>query len=59
MENRVSAWQEHIDASISSTVNVPNQFTVEETEKSVTAGDGLKRREIILVTDDVVGKKHI
>ncbi len=27
-----SIWQEHIDASISSTVNVPNQFTVEETE---------------------------
>lgn len=27
-----SIWQEHIDASISSTVNVPGQFTVEETE---------------------------
>lgn len=27
-----SVWQEHIDASISSTVNVPNEFTVEETE---------------------------
>ena len=27
-----SIWQKHIDASISSTVNVPNQFTVEETE---------------------------
>lgn len=27
-----SVWQEHIDASISSTVNVPNHFTVEETE---------------------------
>lgn len=27
-----SVWQKHIDASISSTVNVPNQFTVEETE---------------------------
>lgn len=27
-----SVWQNHIDASISSTVNVPNQFTVEETE---------------------------
>lgn len=86
-----SAWQNHIDASISSTVNVPNQFTVEETEKlymyaydkglkgitifrdgckrvgiltteekekSVTAGDGLGRGEIILVTDDVIGKKR-
>lgn len=27
-----SIWQKHIDASISSTVNVPNSFTVEETE---------------------------
>ena len=27
-----SVWQQHIDASISSTVNVPNGFTVEETE---------------------------
>lgn len=26
-----AAWQEHIDASISSTVNVPENFTVEET----------------------------
>ena len=88
-----SIWQRHIDASISSTVNVPNGFTVEETEdlylyayekglkgitifrdgckrvgilsteepkktKKVTAGDGLKRGEILLVTDDVVGKKR-
>lgn len=27
-----SIWQRHIDASISSTVNVPNGFTVEDTE---------------------------
>jgi ribonucleoside-diphosphate reductase alpha chain len=27
-----SAWQKHIDASISSTVNVPHEFTVEDTE---------------------------
>lgn len=88
-----SVWQQHIDASISSTVNVPNDFTVEETEglymyayekglkgitifrdgckrigilntdlkkekKEVTAGEGLKRGEILLVTDDVVGKKR-
>ena len=25
-----SVWQNHVDASISSTVNVPNHFTVEE-----------------------------
>lgn len=87
-----SVWQNHIDASISSTVNVPESFTVEETEslyiyayekglkgitiyrdgcarsgilsvgetkpETVTAGDGLKRGEILLVTDDVVGKKR-
>ena len=87
-----SIWQKHIDASISSTVNVPNGFTVEETEdlylyayekglkgitlfrdgckrvgilnagnkntKKVTAGEGLKRGDILLVTDDVVGKKR-
>lgn len=28
-----AAWQQHIDASISSTVNVPNSFSVEDTEK--------------------------
>lgn len=28
-----AVWQKHIDASISSTVNVPNEFTVEDTEK--------------------------
>ena len=85
-----SIWQRHIDASISSTVNVPSGFTVDETEnlylyafeqglkgitifrdgckrvgilntketKKITAGEGLKRGEIILVTDDVVGKKR-
>lgn len=90
-----SVWQKHIDASISSTVNVPNSFTVEETEslyiyayeqglkgitifrdgckrvgilnteqkeekkeKKITAGEGLKRGEILLVTDDVIGKKR-
>lgn len=90
--NMQSVWQRHIDASISSTVNVPNRFTVEETEnlylyayekglKGITifrdgcrrlgvlsteetkksgpvAGDGLKRGEIVLVTDDVLGKKR-
>lgn len=35
-KNRIdmqSIWQSHIDASISSTVNVPNNFTVDEVEK--------------------------
>lgn len=91
--NMQAAWQEHIDASISSTVNVPNSFTKEETEnlylyayekglkgitifrdgcrrvgilntqmkeekKGVTPGEGLKRGEILLVSDDVIGKKR-
>lgn len=89
--NMQALWQTHVDASISSTVNVPNHFTVEETEdlylyayekglKGITifrdgcqrtgvlsteaapklpvAGDGLNRGEIVLVTDDVVGKKR-
>lgn len=30
--NMQSVWQKHIDASISSTVNVPNDFSVEDTE---------------------------
>ena len=55
-----AVWQTHIDASISSTVNVPNRFTVEEKKetKKLSAGEGLKRGEILLVTDDVVGKKR-
>lgn len=28
-----AAWQQYVDASISSTVNVPNEFTVEEVEE--------------------------
>ena len=91
--NMQAAWQEHIDASISSTVNVPNSFTKEETEnlylyayekglkgitifrdgcrrvgilntqmkeekKEVTPGEGLKRGEILLVSDDVIAKKR-
>lgn len=31
--NMQAIWQKHIDASISSTVNVPNNFTVEQVEK--------------------------
>ena len=58
-----SIWQKHIDASISSTVNVPNSFTVEETEdlymsawksglKGVTIfRDGCKRTGILTTTE--------
>ena len=58
-----SIWQQHIDASISSTVNVPNEFTVEDTEalymyawekglKGVTIyRDGCKRAGILSTHD--------
>lgn len=59
-----SIWQQHIDASISSTVNVPKEFTVENTEdlylyawekglKGITIfRDGCKRLGILTTTDD-------
>lgn len=59
-----SIWQQHIDASISSTVNVSNDFTVEQTEdlymrawekglKGVTIfRDGCKRAGILTVSDN-------
>lgn len=62
-----AVWQEHIDASISSTVNVPNDFTVEQVEdlylyawkkglKGVTIyRDGCKRSGILSVE---IEKKH-
>lgn len=58
-----AVWQKHVDASISSTVNVNNFFTVEETEnlylyahemglKGVTLfRDGCKRTAILNTTD--------
>ena len=58
-----SAWQTHIDASISSTINVPNDFTVEQVEdlymyawqkglKGVTIyRDGCKRSGILTTND--------
>lgn len=64
-KNRIymqSIWQSHIDASISSTVNVPNNFTVEQVEdlymtawesglKGVTIfRDGCKRACILTTT---------
>lgn len=101
--NMQAEWQKHIDASISSTVNVPNEFTVEDVENLYLEGykaglkgitifrDGckrsgvlttssskeketekdtekyvipdeidntLKRGDILLVNDDVIGKKR-
>lgn len=65
-KNRIymqSIWQTHIDASISSTVNVPNDFTVEQVEglymtaweaglKGVTIfRDGCKRAGILTTSD--------
>lgn len=64
-KNRIymqSIWQSHIDASISSTVNVPNDFTVEQVEglymtaweaglKGVTIfRDGCKRAGILITS---------
>lgn len=60
-----SIWQSHIDASISSTVNVPNDFTIEQVEslymsawesglKGVTIfRDGCKRSGILTTTSSV------
>ena len=65
-KNRIymqSIWQTHIDASISSTVNVPNNFTLEQVEglymtaweaglKGVTIfRDGCKRAGILTTSD--------
>ena len=59
-----SVWQKHIDASISSTINVPNDFTIEQVEdlymyawqkglKGVTIyRDGCKRSGILTTNDD-------
>lgn len=75
-KNRIymqSIWQSHIDASISSTVNVPNNFTVEQVEdlymtaweaglKGVTIfRDGCKRAGILTIkenAEDIVEKPH-
>lgn len=75
-KNRIymqSVWQSHIDASISSTVNVPNDFTVEQVEglymtawdaglKGVTIfRDGCKRAGILTIkenVEDIAEKPH-
>ena len=61
--NMQAVWQNHIDASISSTVNVPNSFTVEDTEglymlawksglKGVTIfREGCKRLGVLTTTE--------
>lgn len=62
-----AAWQEHIDASISSTVNVPNEFTISQVEDLYTYAweQGLKgitiyrdgcERSGILITDKKVDR---
>ena len=65
-KNRIymqSIWQTHIDASISSTVNVPSSFTVEQVERLYMAAweaglkgvtifrDGCKRAGILTTSD--------
>ena len=64
-----SIWQKHIDASISSTVNVPNNFTIEDTEglymyawekglKGVTIfRDGCKRVGVLTTNKESDDKK--
>lgn len=66
-----AAWQKHIDASISSTVNVPNDFTVEDTEnlylyawekglKGVTIfRDGCKRTGILTTNSKEETEKEL
>lgn len=65
--NMQSVWQTHIDASISSTVNVPNEFTVEDVEdlymyawemglKGVTIYRAGCERDGILVDDTKIEK---
>lgn len=65
-----SIWQKHIDASISSTVNVPNEFTVENVEnlymyawkkglKGVTIfRDGCERAGILINETDLEENKE-
>lgn len=65
-----SIWQEHIDASISSTVNVPNNFTVKQVEdlylyawekglKGVTIfRDGCKRSGILTIRAEIDSVKN-
>lgn len=69
--NVQSTWQQYIDASISSTVNVPNEFTIEEVEdlylyawkngiKGVTIyRDGCARSGILITDDNKSTKKQI
>lgn len=65
-----SIWQSHIDASISSTVNVPHEFTIDEVEqlymyaweknlKGVTIyRDGCKRSGILTTDNTKKGNKE-
>lgn len=64
-----STWQNHIDAAISSTVNVPHQFTIDETKalyqyawesglKGITIFRDKCKRIGILTTDEPVPAKE-
>lgn len=64
-----SVWQKYIDASISSTINVPNSFTVEDVKdmymyawkkdlKGVTMYRAGCAREGVLVTDETKEKRE-
>lgn len=65
-----AVWQKHIDASISSTINVPNDFTVEQVEdlymtawekglKGVTIyRDGCKRAGILSTSNSEQSEKN-
>lgn len=72
-KNRIdmqATWQKHIDASISSTVNVPHDFTVEDVQelyiyawqknlKGVTIyRDGCKRNGILTMSNDIKDKDN-
>lgn len=69
--NMQAAWQKHIDASISSTVNVPHSFSIEDVEqlylyawekglKGVTIyRDGCKREGVLSTSDTSESQRNV
>jgi ribonucleoside-diphosphate reductase alpha chain len=49
--NMQSIWQKHIDASISSTVNVPNEFSIDEVKKIYLYAWGKKLKGVTIYRD--------